>query len=102
MKTITVYGASDDLIEIDGAIKEEFGWYDSGSKPAYLAFSDGTVLSVIYTDDGMWRINRVATGTALYSKTEATDGDTDYSDRVSLQGDIAWVVFGQQFEKAPK
>jgi len=39
---LKVYGASDDLIEIKGDIREEFSRYDSEGD--YLAFSDGTVL----------------------------------------------------------
>lgn len=43
----------------------------------------------------MWRINRLGTGTATYKKREATDPDSDYSDRATLRGDLRWVVFGR-------
>ena len=99
-KAITIYGASDDLIEVEGAIREEFNPH-SEHEPDYLAFSDGTVLSVKYDNDGLWRINRVAKGSAKYSKVEATDIDDDYSDRVTLTGDFAWCVFGSKIEKVP-
>ncbi len=48
MKTVTVYGASDDLVEIEGDIRDEL--YASDNNPAHLAFSDGTVLSVEYSE----------------------------------------------------
>ena len=94
MAEITIYGVSDFLIEVDGAIDAEFSNPYSDDE-AFLAFSDGTVLSVecIYWD--VWRVNRVAAGSASYSKTEALDADMDdYTDRVTLTGDIAWVVCG--------
>lgn len=96
---LSVYGASDDLIEIEGAIREEFPAY--GDDAAFLAFSDGTVLRVAYGqgNQAMWHITRVATGTAAYSHHGATDEDKDYSDRVTLSGEIEWVVCGRYFEK---
>lgn len=99
MATVTIYGASDDLIELDGAIREEFTCYDE-DEPTYLAFSDGTVLSVLYDGQGMWRVNRVAEGSATYAKREATDPDDDYSDRVTLAGDLAWCVYGKNYTRA--
>lgn len=90
-ETVTVYGASDDLIQIEGDLREEW-CTDASDETRYVAFGDGTVLSVWY--DGFWRINRVATGRASYEKREATDEDTDYSDRVTLAGDLMWVICG--------
>lgn len=95
---IKVYGSSDDLIEVEGDVVEEFNPHDS-DKADFLAFSDGTVLSIEYTSDGIWRINRVATGTAGYSKVEATDDEKNYTDTVTLDGKLTWVVFGSRLEK---
>ncbi len=93
MKTVTVYGASDDLIEIEGDIVDELS--PDYSEPTRLAFSDGTVLSVIYAADGCWRVNRIAEGTAKFEKIEAEGPDTaNYTDRVTLTGDIKWMVAG--------
>jgi hypothetical protein len=94
---VTVYGASDDLIEVEGDISEEFTPGEDES--AYFAFSDGTVLFVEYAADGFWRIHRRANGTAAYEKHEGTDPDDDYSDRVTLDG-VSWVVIGSRFERA--
>lgn len=94
---VTIYGSSDDLIELEGRIYEEF--YPEDGKPSYLAFSDGTVLEISY--NGFWRINRLREGSANYHKIEGTDPVEDYSDRVTLSGSrIQWVVFGLQFAKA--
>lgn len=98
VQTITIYGASDDLIEIEGVIREEFNAYDEEENK--LAFGDGTVLSVKYDDDGCWRINRVVEGTATYEKKEATDPDGDYTDRVTLTGDVKWVLYGKELARA--
>lgn len=99
MSQVTVSGASDDLIEIEGAIRAEFSPNDSDAGMK-LAFSDGTVLAVHYDKNGFWRVNRLAVGTAEYTKTEATDPDGDYSDKVTLTGVLEWVVAGEEFEKA--
>jgi len=93
MQTVTVYGASDDLIEIEGDIRDEIS--ADSDMPCKLAFSDGTVLNVVYDEDGCWRVTRIAAGTAAMQKIEAEGSDTDnYSDRVTLNGDIKWVVAG--------
>lgn len=97
MKTITIYGASDDLIEIEGDLREEFSSYEN--EITHLGFSDGTVLSVHYGDDGFWRMNRLSVGSAEFEKTEGQNEDSDYSDRVTLRGDIRWVIAGKEFTK---
>lgn len=88
---IEIYGSSDDLIEIDGDIREEFN-----AEEGYLAFSDGTVLYIEYGKEGIWRIRQMTKGKAKYTKTEGIDDD-NYSDKVTLDGDISWVVFGKEF-----
>lgn len=102
---ITVYGASDDLIEVDGDISEEFSALNDYREETggLLAFSDGTVLDVVYDHNGVWRITRLAEGSASFEKQEAPpeEGeDRNYSDRVTLSGEFAWCVFGQQLVKA--
>jgi len=94
---VIIYGASDDLIEIEGSIREEFNYYGEGK--TILAFSDGTVLSVLYDDDGIWKIRQLAVGKAEYLNTQAVNPDSDdYSDKATLKGgNIQWVVFGTKF-----
>lgn len=102
MSEVKVYGASDDLIEIDGDISEEFSWCKD-EEPAYLGFSDGTVLRIIYDDTGLWKIMIINKGTATVEKSfEATDSDSDnYSDIVVLKDEkIDWVMFARKFVKS--
>jgi hypothetical protein len=88
---IKIYGASDDLIEVEGNINEEFG-VDGGE---LFAFSDGTVLRVAYSQAGVWRVSPVARGSAVLTITQAPeDDDRDYTDRATLDGTILWVVQG--------
>lgn len=92
--TISITGASDDLIEIEGDIREEFYLKDEDDGDL-LAFSDGTVLRIAYTKDGIWRISPVMKGNAAYKNDQAVSADDDiYSDIVTLDGDFAWVVHG--------
>jgi hypothetical protein len=96
---IKVNAASDDQIEISGDIDEAF-YANGDDKQNILVFSDGTILSITYTVEGMWRINRLVKGVAGYSKEEADDEETNYSDKVILEGHIDWVVFGSEYIKA--
>ena len=94
---ITIYGSSDDLIEIEGDIDEEFTYPD---KPTRLGFSDGTVLSIVYDQRGTWRIAPVVAGSAKLNIVVAPVDDTDnYSDRATLQGDISWVLCGTSYAR---
>jgi hypothetical protein len=89
---IEVYGASDDLIEVEGDIGEEFNHYSTDDKPCYLAFSDGTLFKVQYLE-GIWRIFFVAKG-RCNSRLEQCTSD-DGSDHAYLTGEkITWVVCG--------
>lgn len=100
---ITVYGASDDLIEVMGdtetELDDEFPYYppDGTNDPgAMLGFSDGTVLNIRYSNegDGVWRITPEVKGTGFDRIDQCTADDPDrYSDRAYLR-DVSWVVFG--------
>ena len=96
---VLIYGSSDDLVEVEGSVREEFNYPFDEEKPQFLAFSDGTVLSVLYDNDGIWKIRQVAIGVAEYSKKEAVSSESDdYSDKVTLKGgNIQWIVFGSAF-----
>jgi len=92
---IKVYGASDDLVVIEGDINEEFSFYSEEEQSRFLAFSDGTLLTVRYDSDGIWRIFRQVQGKAKFSKVEG-DAVIDTPDVVTLDGDIFWVVLAEQ------
>jgi hypothetical protein len=93
---ITVYGASDDLIEVEGDITEEFD-IDGGGP--LLAFSDGTVLQIEWTRVGIWRITPLIKGTGVLTITQAPlDDDRDRTDRAVLDADIRWVLRGSDLK----
>jgi hypothetical protein len=93
---LTLTGASDDLIEVDGDFDAEFTAPARG--PALMAFSDGTVLRVEFTH-GVWRIRPVKTGRGAVIIEQAPEDDEDnYSDKAKLAGPIEWVVLGSEIE----
>lgn len=100
--TLRVNGGSDDLIEIHGMISEEFKAY--GGDGYVLGFSDGTVLRIIYTPQGIWRITPVEPGAAVLHIEQAPEGDDEnYSDVAILGGHpITWVTCGTDLAQARK
>lgn len=55
-KTLKFYGASDDLFEVEGAIREEIGCFNELGI-YHLKSAEGEVLVVAtYTDEGCWAI----------------------------------------------
>lgn len=94
---LKIYGANDDLIEIEGGITAEFD--DLPTFSTLLAFSEGTVLRLEFMS-GIWRIDRLNEGTATFQKTEGTNNDDDPSDVVTLKGEIEWVVKGDVIANA--
>jgi hypothetical protein len=100
---ITVRGHSDDIICVEAHSEgkrvwvEEFsGWDNETPTPRHLGFSDGTLLSVCYTEEGVWRVTPLKLGKAKYNKVQEGIADGEYSDIVTL--DLAtyfsWVLFG--------
>lgn len=78
----TVYGASDDLIEIEGPIREEFNVYED----SVVEFSNGVTLSVRY--DGRWHIEQID-GPADVEVT--IERATAYSDVARFTAPVDWV-----------
>jgi hypothetical protein len=97
MAKVDIYGTSDDLIVVEDGVIEEF--ILAGHGPYFLAFGEGTVLSAQFGSDEIWRIERRVEGSASFSRTPGTDPDDNYSDRVTLQGSLKYVVFGNRFER---
>jgi len=95
MAEIRIYGASDDLIEIEGSFSEEFNFYPDDDDRRFLVFSDGTLLRATYDNDGIWRLTRLASGSATFEKVEG-DVEKDTNDVVTLRGEIKWAVLGIQ------
>lgn len=97
---IQIYGASDDLIEIAGDWQDEIGYVgDEDDHGTCLALSDVTLLSVRY--DGCWRFAVLIVGTVPFTRVDAEaedkigsrpDGKPWYSDVLTFDGKIKWVV----------
>lgn len=103
---IKLSGASDDLVEVEGDIREEFyaaTLNDEGDEGGIMAFSNGIVLRILYTNDGIWRITPVSIvgDSQLVQIEHAPEDDEDnYSDVATVHGDIKWVVFGTNWARA--
>lgn len=92
---LRVYGASDDLIEVEGDISEEFSATDDIN---YVACSDGTVLKLYY--DGDWYVKVVQDGTSPVKVRQAEGDEPDYSQVAEVNGDINWVAHAIGFASA--
>lgn len=103
MRTVTkppitgtvVTGASDDLIELDGELCEEFGTYHCGD--GRMAFSDGTLLTVKYDSDGLWRFKLIFKGSLYDHKIEGCVND-DTDDVVHFKEGLLWAVFSKNMD----
>ena len=93
---MTVYGYSDDLIELEGDIREEFNVYSDDAEPGYLAFSNGVLLRVVFDEDGIWRFTVLsdASNTVTVNQCVVNNPEDAYSDVVSIEDSIKWVTFG--------
>ncbi len=98
MSATTITGASDDLIEIDGQIVEEFPHAEETA--ALLAFSDGTLLQVEYDKDGIWRVKRLAAGECELTHSPGSV-DLDTNDVAILTGDLRWCVYAVKGQYNP-
>jgi len=78
-----VYGASDDLVEIEGDFNEEFDAWEE-SNPKIVAMSDGTVLACFYPKNSglaVWGIKVLTAGPLLDRVTVCSnDYDDPHSD----------------------
>jgi len=104
-----IYGASDDLIEIDGQIIDEVDAYSSSDEPVKFKTSLGTKGTITY--DGEWKINVEEGGSDFVIKIESVGDDNthteentkdvpSYSDVLILEGDLEWVkVKGKKYKK---
>jgi hypothetical protein len=98
---LEIYGASDDLIEIEGHITEELNCYatDEDEKGVLLVCSDGTVAEVKYgkPQGGIWAISVYAKGTEFRELETCEDEDAGrYSDTLRLGDGVKWVVSSKE------
>lgn len=103
-----IYGASDDLIEIDGQISDEVDAYSASDEPIKFKTSKGTKGNIIY--DGEWKITITEEGSDFVKVIESVGDDNDhteentknvppYSDVLILDGELEWVkIKGKKFK----
>lgn len=95
---VTVHGASDDLIEVRGDLVEEFSpSYDADQ--SFVAFSNGALLRVAYTDDGdgIWRITPLAGAEHVTVWQCPLDDPERYSDVATVSGPVSWVALATDY-----
>lgn len=87
-KCVTIYGYSDDLVEIENSQykEDEIDCYD---KAIRFFFVDGTIISICYAQGGVWKITHEAIGKAWYELTRCEDDNDDaYSDVFKIDSEI--------------
>lgn len=89
--SLSVYGRSDDLIELFGDIEEEFSAYDEIN---YLALSNGVLLRIEYAADGVWRISCLSGDASVRQCTVEDQKAGAYSDLAIVSGHVAWALVG--------
>ena len=91
MGYIKIYGSSDDLIEVEGDIEEEFSNSNFYQQKTFLVLSTGTVVAVSMTCDGGWRA--VAENIAEGDHVREVVIDADCDDRgIEVDGEVLWVA----------
>lgn len=97
-----IYGASDDLVEIEGSTykEDEIGCYEHDVR---IRFFDGTVIRVGYPKEGLavWWIEVEKQGTAEQKLTICEDEDARiYSDVFEIDSEIkSHSVIKQKYER---
>lgn len=98
---LRIYGASDDLIEIEGYLIGECGASDP-PEGSLLALSDGTVLNISYGkgDLGIWQITPLHKGKLFQELKTCDNEDAEiYSDIAIFKPGIKWVRCGDHCRK---
>lgn len=88
--TITIYAASDDLIEVEGAIREEFSDPDF-CDGAYVYVSTGDVIRFRLEVEG-WRAQVVVTGNSYTKVVPRPDRPDSGDEAVTVPALVTWVV----------
>lgn len=93
---IKVYGASDDLVEVEGDIEEEFNVIHDGE--IYLGFSTGHAFTIRYDDDE-WVFKKKSDGNCDWEVYHIGSdlAENDYTETLVIHGDVGWVVCGKDF-----
>lgn len=100
---IYLYGASDDLIEIAGAICDERGCYGICDNGIEFVASDGTTGIIKYNEDGQWELDTMNEGPHFIDRVYSVGEDSDhageysnftsYSDILVFSEELEWIKF---------
>lgn len=96
---ISIFGYSDDLVEVEGDIYEEFP--STYKHDDYIATSNGLLMKVSY--DGVWRMHviRNPNDTPFEHHPAGSEKATqynDYTELVEIHEDCEWLLFGNGFK----
>lgn len=102
-KATRIYGASDDLVEFEGAFRGEVGCFgtDDRERGVLVVTSDGTVLEVKYGKGGrgIWAVTLLHGGPLFDRIDPCTDEDADpYSDVAHFREGIKWAYAATEWE----
>lgn len=101
---IYIYGASDDLVEVEGDIREEFSL--PSENMLYLAFSNGLMCRIEYR--GEWEMRLVSLPILplveyklhpVGSEQATTLSKIDYTDVLVIDHDVEWILAGTELVK---
>lgn len=98
-----VYGASDDLIEFNGDVYGEVGFYDSNDTGpgCLLMFSDSTVLEAKYGKDvgAIWELRLLRKGSLFVGIEQCVDEDAaPHSDVATFKDGLKWAYAAKEWE----
>lgn len=85
---LRIYGISDDLIEVEGDLREEF---NPKGNAGYLACSNGLLFSWHYDFDGNWRFTYYS-GPKEHLQIHDIDPNEGYSEVIDISEPMAWVA----------
>ncbi len=94
---LVIYGASDDLIEVEGDVNGEHS-----ASEGLLFLSDGTILEIRYGKGtlAVWEIKLIEKGNLFATIVPCFDEDADpYSDTAKFEEGIDWVYFTEEIHK---
>lgn len=91
-----IYGASDDLVEVDGDVRGEVGSFgtDDDDQGVLLMCSDGTVLEAKYgkDDKALWGVRLIEKGILFGRIDLCVDEDAKrHSDTARFKDGLKWV-----------
>lgn len=94
--SVTLYVDTPDQLTVEGDIEDTF---DLDDVNCVVALSNGLVITV-NAYPGCWQFNVLNDGgTEPVIERGAVRGEDCHSDRVTVPGDVRWVVVGQQYSR---